>query len=234
MPDTHVTEAAEPIASAPAHLQPVIERAPKLRAPGSYGPLSRICHWSLLWLGWRIQVAESLPEKCVIVMYPHTSNRDFVIGLLAKWSIGLTVKRDALCFAGKQSLFKAPWGAFFRAVGGFPVNRGSNTGFVDQMADRFARTPRIRFALAPEGTRRYCPHVRSSFYFLSLAAKVPIVLGAFDFEKKRIVIDTFLTPSGDIDADLSAIDGYYQALGNRGDNPSFAAPWKFRGRDPEG
>ncbi len=207
---------------------PRLETAPGLRIPGTYGPLSRLAAWATQLAGWRIEVAEPMPEKCVIVMYPHTSNWDFVFGLLTKWCVGLTFKRDALCFAGKESLFKWPWGGFFRAVGGFPVNRGSASGFVDQMAARFANEPRMRFVIAPEGTRSYVPHVRSSFYYVALAAKVPMALGAFDFAKKRVVVNRFITLSGDAGADLAAIARYYQTLGNQGEQPDRAAPWTFR------
>ena len=207
---------------------PKLEVAAGLRIPGTYGPLSRLAAWVTRLAGWRIEVAEPMPEKCVIVMYPHTSNWDFVFGLLTKWCIGLTFKRDALCFAGKESLFRWPWAGFFRAVGGFPVNRGSASGFVDQMAARFANEPRMRFVIAPEGTRTYTPHVRSSFYYVALVAKVPIALGAFDFARKRVVVNTFITLSGDVAADLTAIADYYLTLGNRGDQPDHAAPWTFR------
>lgn len=208
--------------------QPRIDIAPGHRVPGAYGPLSRVAAWWFRRSGWRIEVAEPMPDKCVIIMYPHTSNWDFPIGLLTKWAIGLTLKRDALHFAGKESLFKWPWGWFFRGVGGFPVNRKAATGFVGEMAARFATEPRMRFVVAPEGTRSYVPHMRSSFYYVALEAKVPIMLGAFDFAGKRVVVDAALTPCGRADADLAAIDDYYQQLGNRGAVPELAAPWKFK------
>ena len=207
---------------------PRVHEVHEVRVPGAYGPLSRVAAWAAQLAGWRVEVADPMPEKCVIVMYPHTSNWDFVFGLLTKWSVGLTVKRDALCFAGKASLFSWPWGVFFRAVGGFPVNRGSASGFVEQMAARFANEPRMRFTIAPEGTRGYAPHVRSSFYYVALAAKVPIILGAFDFAKKRVVVNALITLSGDVAADLAAIGAYYQSLGNQGERPEEAAPWTFR------
>jgi 1-acyl-sn-glycerol-3-phosphate acyltransferase len=199
-----------------------------LRKPGAYGPLSRLAAWCLRSRHWRIEVLESLPEKCVIIMYPHTSNWDFVIGLLAKWAIGLTVKRDALSFAGKESLFKGPLAGFFRAVGGFPVDRSGGNGFVEQMAARFAAEPRMRFVIAPEGTRGYMPHMRSSFYFIAKAAQVPIMLGAFDFAGKRVIITEAFRPGDDVAADLGRINSYYSALGNRGAKAELAAPWVFR------
>ena len=137
-------------------------------------------------------------------------------------------KRERVCFAGKESLFKGPWAGFFRALGGFPVNRSAASGFVPQMAERFASEAKMRFVIAPEGTRSFAPHVRSSFYHVAVAARVPIVLGAFDFPNKRVVVNALFTPSGDVNADLAAIDGYYRRRGNQGAKPELAAPWKFR------
>lgn len=207
---------------------PLLQIAPGLRTPGTYGPLSRLAAWVVRLVGWRIEVADPMPEKCVIVMYPHTSNWDFVFGLLTKWCVGLSVEGEGLSFAGKESLFKGPWARFFRSVGGFPVNRGSASGFVDQMAARFASESRMRFVIAPEGTRSYRPFMRSSFYYVALGASVPVALGAFDFARKRVVVNTFITLSGDVAADLAAIAHHYRELGNQGDRPEHAAPWSFR------
>lgn len=198
------------------------------RSLGSYGLLSRLATLALRAFGWDLFVARNLPDKCVIVMYPHTSNWDFPIGLLAKWAIGLTVKGEALSYAGKASLFKWPWGAFFRAVGGFPVDRSGSTGFAKQMTERFAAVPRLRFVIAPEGTRSYLPYVRSSFYYVAVAAKVPIMLGSFDFPNKRVTVNAVFTPSGNVDADLAAIRAFYRDLGNRGAKPENAAPWVLK------
>lgn len=206
-------------------------RPAKLRALGIYGTLSKL---SWAWMrarGWSIAIADPLPEKCVIIVYPHTSNWDFPIGLLTKWAAGLTAKRDALRYAGKTSLFLWPWGWFFRAVGGFPVDRAGNSGFSEQMAARFTKEPRMRFVIAPEGTRSYRDHVRSSFYYVALAAHVPILLGTFDFARKRVVIVELFTPTGEVSADLARIKAYYQSISppeGLGNTPNKAGKWRFR------
>ena len=52
--------------------------------------------WTLVW--------EGLPARQgVLIAYPHTSNWDFVVGVFAKWAIGIPAK-----FWGKDSLFKLP------------------------------------------------------------------------------------------------------------------------------
>lgn len=209
-------------------LKPTVSVVTRCRAPGGFGWGSKFAAWSMRLLGWRVEVADPLPEKCVIVMYPHTSNWDFLAGLFSKWAVGLDVAHERMCFAGKESLFKGPWAGFFRSVGGFPVNRGAASGFVPQMAARFASEERMRFVIAPEGTRSYTPHVRSSFYHVAVAAQVPIVLGAFDFPHQRVMVNAIFTPSGHVEADLATISAFYQTLGNRGARPDLAAPWVFR------
>jgi 1-acyl-sn-glycerol-3-phosphate acyltransferase len=201
---------------------------PTLRPLGVYGVFSKLAHAWMRARGWSIEIVDPLPEKCVIIVYPHTSNWDFPIGLLSKWAAGLTVKRDALRYVGKESLFKWPWGWFFRAVGGFPLDRSGNTGFAQQMAARFDSEPRMRFVIAPEGTRKYVDHMRSSFYYVAKAAKVPIILGTFAFETKRVIITEAFTPSDDVEADIARIEAYYRSLGKLGHTPENAAPWRFR------
>ena len=43
------------------------EVVPGLRVPGAYGSFSRVVALATRLAGWRIKVAEPMPEKCVIV-----------------------------------------------------------------------------------------------------------------------------------------------------------------------
>jgi hypothetical protein len=211
-----------------------MNNAVSLRPLGTYGPVSKLARLWMRTRGWSIEIADPLPEKCVIVVYPHTSNWDFPIGLLTKWAAGLTTKREALCYAGKTALFAWPWGWFFRAVGGFPVDRSGNTGFSEQMAARFASVARMRFVVTPEGTRSYRDHVRSSFYYVAKAANVPILLGTFDFAGKRVIVTEVFTPSDDVNADLQRIEAYYRSITppeGLGHTPKNAGPWRFAKKD---
>jgi 1-acyl-sn-glycerol-3-phosphate acyltransferase len=66
-----------------------------------HGWLARSARAALGLLGWRVAF-DGLPgPKGVAIVYPHTSNWDFVLGLLAKWTIGLPTR-----WVGKESLFK--------------------------------------------------------------------------------------------------------------------------------
>jgi 1-acyl-sn-glycerol-3-phosphate acyltransferase len=172
--------------------------------------------------GWRV-LFNGLPSpQGVLIVYPHTSNWDFVVGVLAKWTVGIQVT-----FWGKDSLFRVPLlGRWMRWLGGVPVDRSVPRGIVGQMAQALidAREDNrfLWLALAPEGTRRHVGAWRSGFYHVALAAGVPLGLVYFDYAQRRIGVQDFMTLSGDAAQDLAQIAA---VLGPHvGRNPTQAAP----------
>lgn len=183
---------------------------------------SRIARTILRLAGWRVDF-DGLPAgQGVIAVYPHTSNWDFLIGILAKWAIGIPV-----AFWGKDSLFRIPlFGAWLRWVGGVPVDRRSPRGVVGDMVERMtaarARGDFLWLALAPEGTRSRVPGWRSGFYHVAVGAGVPLGLAHFDYASRRIGVSTFLQLSGRPELDMAVIA---EAVGwARGYRPELAAP----------
>ena len=174
------------------------------------------------WLGWQLHF-DGLPGKQgVLLVYPHTSNWDFVYLLLAKWAIGIPVR-----FWGKHTLFRIPlFGIWLRWLGGMPVQRHLKQGAVAQMAQSMvASKDTDRFfwlALSPEGTRRWTPGWRSGFYRVALAAQVPIGICCVNFSAKRVHVTEFLQLSGDTGQDLQRIAMALQ--GAVGKHPEQAAP----------
>lgn len=175
-------------------------------------PTQRIATFLLKLFGWNVAYVPPQAPKAVVIFYPHTSNWDFVIGLLARSAIQLPVR-----FAGKDSLFRRPFGALFRRLGGIPVNRRASTGFVAQLTAEFERRQSFYLAIAPEGTRRATDRLRSGFYRLALAARVPLGLAFIDYPRREIGIVEYLDLSGDPEADLVRIAGVY--AGRRGKYP---------------
>ena len=183
---------------------------------------SRLAHWLLRRAGWTV-LFDGLPtSQGVIAVYPHTSNWDFVVGVLAKWAIGIPVT-----FWGKASLFRVPLlGAWLRSLGGLPVVRGSRSGIVSATAAEFAQARESnRFmwlALAPEGTRSHMPGWRSGFYRVALQARVPVALAVIDYGQRRVGIDSCWLLSGNPQADFAVFAARLE--GCRGYRPELAAP----------
>jgi|GEM_PF-100058 len=164
---------------------------------------SRLARAVLRLCGWRV-VCDGLPARQgVVVVYPHTSNWDFVWAMLAKWSLGVPVT-----FWGKATLFRIPLlGRWLRWLGGIPVVRDAPNGVVGQMAQRL-REARKRdefmwLGLSPEGTRRRTPGWRSGFHQVALQAEVPVVLAYLDYPRREVGLESAWRLSGDAAADMA-------------------------------
>ncbi len=183
---------------------------------------SKVAALALKALGWELCFNGLPGRQGVLVIYPHTSNWDFIIGILAKWAIGIPV-----LLWGKDSLFRIPlFGRFLRAQGGVPVVRHTPQGAVEQMIEKMsaacASGSYMWLALAPEGTRRRTAGWRSGFYRVALACQVPVGLAFIDFGRKRVGIEGFLRLSGDLAADRALLAA--RLAGVKGFRPQAAAP----------
>jgi 1-acyl-sn-glycerol-3-phosphate acyltransferase len=183
--------------------------------------VATLAHALLRLLGWRVRVVPPPGPRGVMIFYPHTSNWDFVIGYLTKLAAGLEVQ-----FLGKHTLFRWPFGAVLRWMGGIPVNRRAPAGIISTLARRFAEQPRLWLALAPEGTRRYTDHWKSGFYRLAVEARVPLGLAFADWRTRTIGVTEYLVLSGDEERDLDRIRAFY--AGKVGKHPAQASAIRLR------
>ncbi|ACV26891.1 phospholipid/glycerol acyltransferase [Kangiella koreensis DSM 16069] len=156
-------------------------------------------------LGWRLVGQLPKDKKYVVIFAPHTSNWDFVLMLMVRFCFKMKIG-----YLGKHTLFKPPFGWFFRMFGGIPVERSSANNVVDQVAAIIKEREEIQFALAPEGTRSYKPYWKSGFYHIALKAEVPILMTFLNSKTKEIGIGDLLRPSGNQEQDLDVIRAFYK------------------------
>jgi len=149
-------------------------------------------------------------SKFVVIVAPHTSNWDFVVGLLAY----LAIEVDA-SWLGKDSIFRWPFGPILRGFGGIPVDRASPHNVVQLSIAEFNRRDQLVLALAPEGTRRRVPSWRSGFYHIAVGARVPIVTAALDFGHRELAVGPTYQPTGDYTADIAILAGRFSAIAAR-------------------
>lgn len=167
--------------------------------------------------GWTVLDLPERPRRAVVVVYPHTSNWDFVIGVLARSALRLDVR-----WIGKDALFRGAMGPVMRWLGGIPVNRKHPAGFADRMAAEFAKHDVLLLAITPEGTRSRTPGWKSGFYRIARAAGVPVVIATIDYAGRRIGLLATMELTGDVDADMARIAEVYE--GCRGKRPELASP----------
>lgn len=165
-------------------------------------------------MGWKIEGDFPVTlKKYIVAVAPHTSNWDFVIGVIARSA----VKMERIRFLGKSQLFKPPFGWVFRSLGGYPVDRSSHHDMVQQVAEIFKSHDEFILAIAPEGTRKKVERLKTGFYFIAKAAEVPIIPVGFDFQKKKIIIGEPFYSTDNNEADMKFLTGFYRGI--KGRNP---------------
>ena len=176
--------------------------------------MKKIARGILRIFGWKVDThSPEGVDKCVVVMGPHTSNWDFVIGRLAFIAFG--IKGSYLI---KKELFFFPLGWVLKKMGGITVGRGGKRNLTETAVSYFENNKRMFMVFTPEGTRSYSPNWKKGFYYISENANVPIYIGYMDYEKKVGGFHSLFEPTGDIEKDIQYIKNILK---------------KYKGRFPE-
>lgn len=173
----------------------------------------RLSAWVLHTMGWKI--TKPFPhelEKCIVIMAPHTSLWDFVIGRLVFNVLQINVR-----FLIKREAFWWPLGAYLKARGGIPVKRGTQNNMVEKVSKLFEENDKLYVLITPEGTRSLVKRWKRGFYYIATRANVPIVLGTLDFNKKEAYIGPVIHPTGHYKTDFTIIRNFY--MGKIGKHP---------------
>ncbi len=142
----------------------------------------------------------------IIIAAPHTSNWDFVLLISAAYSFGVGIN-----WLGKDSLFKTPIGPLLRYVGGIPVDRSKTNKLVQILCELIEESDGITLVVPPSGTRSKTDYWKSGFYRIAEAARIPIVCGYLDYDKKEAGLGpAFLTQ--DLKGDMNQIREFYEPI----------------------
>ena len=177
----------------------------------------RLARWVLGAFNWRLVGEFPEPRRFVVFGGPHTSNWDFVLAMLAVRGFGIKIS-----FLGKHTLFRRPFGFFFRWLGGIPIDRSRPGGVVEASAAAFGDGMARLLVIAPEGTRSRVAGWRSGFYHIAGAAGVPLLPAAIDAGRREIRIGSPIEPTGDVAADMDRIREFFAEV--RGLRPDRQSP----------
>lgn len=154
-------------------------------------------------MGWKLRGEFPAERKLVLALAPHTSNWDFFVAFPALMATGLR-----LSWLMKREAFIWPFKGFLMAWGGIPLNRGAAQDTVDQLRQWYVEHDKVWVVITPEGTRKRVERWKTGFLRLAKAADVPVLLVAWDYPSKTIVLDQCWPLTGDINADAAAIQAY--------------------------
>jgi 1-acyl-sn-glycerol-3-phosphate acyltransferase len=165
--------------------------------------LAKFIYFKLL--GWRLVGEFPKVSKAVVIVVPHTSWVDFFLGLLIR-----RVLNEEINFIAKKSLFKFPFGWYFKWMGGAPIDRSKNNDTVSAIATIFNEKEKFRLALSPEGTRRKVTDWKTGFYYIAKAANVPIIMVSFDYDKKLIEVSKPYFTTDDKEKDFKFYKSFFE------------------------
>lgn len=169
--------------------------------------LQRFGRLGLRLMRWRIEGEFPDLRQFVIIVAPHTSNWDFVVGLFCDLALDL----DA-AWLGKHSIFVGPFGRWLKSLGGIPVERHASHNVVSQVSAEFARRDQMILALAPEGTRRKVAEWKSGYWHIARAAGVPILPVGFDFDRRATVIGTARPTTSSLEDDEGEFKRFFAGI----------------------
>ncbi|WNC71156.1 1-acyl-sn-glycerol-3-phosphate acyltransferase [Thalassotalea psychrophila] len=161
------------------------------------------CHLLTL-LGWQISGSFPNEKKLILAVAPHTSNWDFVIGVIVKLALDLKLN-----FLGKDAIFIWPFNIWLESIGGIAIDRKSAHGVVGQMVDKFGQQETLVLALAPEGTRSKVHEWKSGFLHIANKANVPVLPIQIDYKGKQVIFYQARNISADIDDELQDIKSIF-------------------------
>jgi 1-acyl-sn-glycerol-3-phosphate acyltransferase len=160
-----------------------------------------------LW-GWRF--AGSFPDvpKAIVVVAPHTTNWDFLVGMLTLFALGLRIS-----WLGKHTLFRSPLRPLMLWLDGVPVRRDSGSGTVAKLVETMRQRETMLLAVAPEGTRRAVSGWRMGFAHVAVGAGVPVVPVAFDWTRRVVAFGPAFTLTSNLAADERTLRAWFADKG---------------------
>jgi 1-acyl-sn-glycerol-3-phosphate acyltransferase len=158
-------------------------------------------------MGWRVEGKVPDIEKFVIIAAPHTSNWDFPITLAVCFALKMKIY-----WMGKAAMFRWPFAAALRWLGGIPIDRSKSHNVVEQSIQAFHKLEKLIMVVPPEGTRKKVSYWKTGFYHIAQGANIPIVLGFLDYRRKVGGIGPTFHPTGHIEKDIQTIRNFYAAI----------------------
>ncbi len=135
-------------------------------------------------LGWKIELEGNPKEldRCILVVAPHTSNWDYFFGILTYWKL-----KKQLKVIIKHNHTSAFYGPIVKWIGAIGIDRSQKGGLIEIVAQKLKKD-NFSLVITPEGSRSYAEKWRLGFYYMAIAAKVPIVMASGDYQTKHIKI----------------------------------------------
>ena len=176
---------------------------------------------------WTFAPEFPLPDRCLVIGAPHTSNWDGFYMVMAMW----VVERPVSFLVKKNLTDVSVVGSFVKAIGGIPVDREHPGHLVEHIISLAESKEHFVLVITPKGTRSLRPYWKSGFYRIAMEADLPIVPGFIDGARRRYGWGEPMRLTGNRRNDMDKIRDFYSGL--VGIHPENTCVPRLRDEDPE-
>ena len=150
--------------------------------------------------GWKIVGKLPNEKRIVVVCAPHTSNWDFVFGMILVLAIDIKVK-----FLAKKSIFVPIFKILLNKLGGIPVDRDNPELLVQKISDYSKNNEGVLIAVTPEGTRKKVTKWKTGFLRIAKISDSIILPLGIDYPSKTFTLEKVFNPTGENEKDIIAL-----------------------------
>jgi len=158
-------------------------------------------------LGWKINSEFPDIKKSIIIFAPHTSYYDAVYGKLLFNELGIRST-----FLSKKELFYFPMNIFMKWFGSVPVRGVPGENAIYKVAQMLQVAESLHIILSPEGAFAKVIKWDKGFYYMACRAKVPIIVGYIDYQKKEIGIKGVIDNPENLNTVMLQINTMYKGV----------------------
>ena len=143
-------------------------------------------------------------KKLIVLVFPHTSNWDFIIAIGARSYLD-----EDINFLIKKEFYNFWTTKFFNKLGGKPIDRSVKMNSVERISKLFESNDRLRLSIAPEGTRKLVKKWKPGFYHIALKTNCQILPVAFDWKKREVKLFNPFKPTHNQDQDIKFLKSLF-------------------------
>lgn len=158
-------------------------------------------------LGWKISGEFPDIPKSIVIFAPHTSYYDALYGKLCFNELGIKHK-----FLSKKELFYFPMSVFLKYFGSMAVRGVKGENAIYQVAKMIHKSESLHIIISPEGAFAKVTKWDKGFYYMALKAKVPIIVGYLDYQKKEIGIKGIIDDLENLNTVMLQINTMYKGV----------------------
>ena len=162
--------------------------------------LNLIAKTVLKFTGWKITGKLPNDKRIVVVCAPHTSNWDFIFGMILVLAIDIKVK-----FLAKKSIFVPIFKILLNKLGGIPVDRDNPELLVQKIANYSKNNEGVLIAVTPEGTRKKVTKWKTGFLRIAKISDSIILPLGIDYPSKTFTLEKVFNPTGENEKDIIAL-----------------------------